>query len=200
MEYPQEFGQRYSRQPEWGSGRQPRKLQMYAEDFGNHNIFQGGLLMKKLALYVLCAAMMLVGASEAGACLMDLNSGRGANIRHDQTIFIEFREAIHKIVSSAPGNFVSFQNDYNSWRGSGRNIDWAFMLPTSLFSGDNLNDHVDLHNELAPSGELGLPSQASFEEYAPREPGAPVPEPATMLLLGFGLIGLAGLGRKKLMR
>ena len=39
---------------------------------------------------------------------------------------------------------------------------------------------------------------AKLTAYGCDNGAAPVPEPATMLLLGTGLVGIAGYGRKKL--
>jgi len=80
-----------------------------------------------------------------------------------------------------PGNL----NDYLvfHWGGAGGGVYQAFDLTTIPEESDTFT---------AP-GQNGL----SFYSFYGSDPVAQVPEPATMFLLGSGLIGLAGYGRKK---
>jgi hypothetical protein len=98
----------------------------------------------------------------------------------------------------------AIEYDYRLWQGSGQNIDASFELPKDLFAGYSEDTYVYLYakfGELDPNGFLAAtnnlsPSEAGFEEYVLRASGAPVPIPSTVLLLGSGLLGLAGFRRK----
>jgi hypothetical protein len=79
---------------------------------------------------------------------------------------------------------------------------WSDMLlsvPVSVFSTVGPNDYIILWSRfgLHEGSNPGTESFGTFEEWGTIDAGTPVPEPATMLLLGGALLGLAAYGRKK---
>ncbi len=96
------------------------------------------------------------------------------------------------------GNVVHLNYLLDNGSGSG---DVMTYIPVSLFAG-HTNDWLYWYTQFGAEGGVWT-SDDGFEEFArvdsptPPPPPPPVPEPTSLLLLGGGLLGLAGFSRLK---
>ena len=143
--------------------------------------------MRKEVLCGMCAALFLLLAPGVQAYTMDLTAGRGTTDTYNGAIFIEFTEEMQTTVSSGTGVIDPFLTIQKKETEEGFSSDAIPLAPDTARPGWNHS------RQISGLGLSPIPDYSSYEEYALGERGIQVSEPASMLLLGIGMISLAGL-------
>ena len=153
--------------------------------------------MKKRLRFVFCLALMFFLAGTATASLIGSTSNLNNSNPATELAWL------NTLINPDPMNFLGSQNpgrladtNYNP------GFDWDYAL--IKVSGSWFAYHDDGSNLLSVgpfyTGRRGKGQAISRVDFWGPGSSTSVPGPSTFLLLGTGLIGIAGWGRKKLMK
>ena len=183
--------------------------------------------MKKLLLTVLALGGVLFASQASYAAMMVVDQNLGdtfsnpdlfnpdnptieeawlENLLNDTEPATPYIDVIYLFKAESGVNGVVFNNPNSGVFTYSPGVDWDYAV-MKLGQGQQAYDHIafenignntfsfDFTNFIDEYGRMQGVSHITFFD-GPSD-GDPVPEPATMLLFGTGLVGLAGIARRK---
>ncbi len=157
-------------------------------DIGSFTIYQGPAGIDET---VHVTSDMVYGTPPVEA-FQEFDSGDLSKHGVFPTYFSEFSFIFDESAMTATYNA---QDDPGGFTGSGTGTYYAaFEINTAGLMEDYVV-HFDLYDEIFKAGDIDAGIFAPFSHDAQ---STPVPEPATILLLGTGLLGVAGITRRRL--